>query len=245
MRIRPSMVVLFSSLTVIMALESISEVRAQNAQLEKLFAALDRPVLVERGINALPLERVLDELRQKHDLEFVIDTEAFERKQNRKDIAKCEVSFEKASGITASLFLDLLLRQMDAGFETRGGKVRIVPATGRHIIYHPAYLPGMEERRTKIMKETLRKQVTLEKGLEEMTFGEAKSYFEDRFDISILVDQARFPKAGRKLVDRSVSLPIMENEPLEQVLKSLTTQLKAAMEIRGGAILIVPREPEI
>jgi hypothetical protein len=244
MWIKHSVVVQWLSFVAIVALAWASETQGQNGSLGKLFVALDRPVQFEEGISKWPLQKVLDQLRQKNNLEFVIDTDAFEKELDRKDVAKCKVSFDRVSGIPTSLFLDMLLRQINAHFETRDGKIRIVPVTDQHSVYHPACLPSREERRKETVRSKLQKPVTLAKGLDSMTFGEAKAYFEDRFDLSILVDQGLFPKADERVTERSVELPCLQNIPLEQVLKSLLAQAKATMEIRGGAVLVVPKEPE-
>jgi hypothetical protein len=220
---------------------SFGQVAAQDRSLGKLFTALDRPVIFETGIDRMPLERALVILGQKHQLEFVLDVDAFARQQNRKDIAKSNVLFDKVSGIPVSLFLDLLLRQIDAHFETKEGKVVIVPRMKRHALYHPPCLPTQEERRRRLVEAKFRHPVTLDKGLEPMTFGEAKQYFEDRFDLNILVDQGLFPKSKGNLMEHEVALPAMKGEPLEQVLTMLAQQLHAVLEIRGGAVLLVPK----
>lgn len=226
------------------ALTPLSAALAQHKSLGQLFTALDRPVLFPRGINKWPLERVLDQLRQKNNLEFEIDANAFEKKLDRRDIAKSAVSFDPVSGIPTSLFLDMLLRQLDAHFETRDGKVRIVPMTERHSLYHPACLPSVDERGTRLVESKLRRPVSLKNGLERMTFGEAKNYFEDRYDVSILVDQGLFPKESKAITRRLTELPVLDKVALGTVLNSLLLQIDAAMEIRGGAILIVPKALE-
>ena len=228
----------------ILALAAYSSGQSQNNEsLGKLFSTLDRPVLFEEGISEWPLEKVLDHVRKKANLELVIDTEAFEKKLGRKDVAKTKISFDRVSGIPASLFLDALLHKIDGHFETREGKVYIVPATNQHSLYHPACLPSQEARRAQLVSSSLKKPVTLTKGLSRMEFGEAKGYFEDRFGISILIDQGLFPKGSKNLLERPVELPPLENVPLEAVLESLAAQMNAAMETRGGTVLIVPKEP--
>lgn len=217
-----------------------SRAPARDPELSRLFTALDRPVMFAGGIDHWPLEQVLEKLRQRNKLEFVIDAESFARRLNRKEVGKLKVRFDPVSGITTSLFLDMILRQIDAHFETRHGKVVIVPAMKTHSLYHPACLPGLEERRRQLVEAKLRRPVTLEKGLEKMTFGEAKQYFEDRFDLTILVDQGLFPKKAEPVLELPVALPAMFDVPLERVLNMFAKQLGAALEIRGGAVLVIP-----
>src|SRR5262249_24106332 len=121
-------------------------------------------------------------------------------------------------------------------------KIRIVPAPDREIFYHPACLPSQEQRRARVLDAKLQRHVNLIKGLEPMQFVEAKEYFEDRYDMTILVDQGLFPKGQEKLLNRKVELEKVENLTVQQVLKELVSQLDAEMELRGGAVLIIPKE---
>ncbi len=229
-------------LAVTLAVATAPQASGQDKGLGKVFTALDHPVSFDGKIDKWLLGEVLDELGEKTKLEFKIDTEAFEKKLGRKDIARSKVSFDRTGGLSASLFLDIFLRQLDAHFETRDGKVWIVPMTDQHNVYHHPCLRLEEERRTKLVRAKLQHPVNLDKGLERMTFGEAREYFEDRFDLTILVDQGLFPKAAKPVGKRLIELPAMAGVPLEQVLNLLIEQLGADMEIRGGAVLIVPRE---
>jgi hypothetical protein len=229
-------------LAAVMAATSSPQAPRQENSLGSLFLALDRPIVFDQGINKRPLEEILGRLRENINLEFIIDADAFEKKLNRKDIARSKVSFDSVSGMPASLFLDIFLRQLDAHFETRNGKVWIVPMTDQHNVYHPPCLRLEDDRRRRVAEAKLQHPVWLDKGLERMPFDDARCYLQDRFDLTILVDQRLFPKASKPVGEREIELPVIANVPLEHVLKLLLEQLKADMEIRGGALLIVPRE---
>jgi hypothetical protein len=210
---------------------------------EGLLAALDQPVMFEEEISRLPLERVLKHLGQNGNLEFVIDADAFEAKLGRRDVARWEISFDRVKGIPTSLFLDVMLRQIGARFEIRAGKMAIVPATNHHPLYHPACMPLEDKRRTDLMKLKLQKPVVLEVGLDKMTFGEVRQYFEDRFDITIIIDQGLFPKAAKRCAEQSVRLDPLVGLTLETVLEALVVQFGATMESRGDVVLVVPLLP--
>jgi hypothetical protein len=218
--------------------------QGQDVLQERLLAALDQPVMFEEELSRLPLERVLKHLGQNGNLEIVIDADAFEAKLGRRDVARWEISFDRVKGIPTSLFLDMVLRQIGARFETRAGRVAIVPATKHHPLYHPACVPLEDKRRTDFMKLKLQKPVVLERGLEKMTFGEAKQYFEDRFDITIVVDEGLFPKAAKLCAQQSVRLDPLVGLTLETVLEALVVQFGATMETRGGVVLVVPMLPK-
>jgi hypothetical protein len=229
----------------VLASALLSQAQGHGAAPGKLFAALDRPVSFEKGIDQVPLERVLKQLGQASNLEFVIDADAFEKNLGKKNIAKWEISFDKATKITTSLFLDMALRQIDGRFDIRAGKVAIIPAASKQQgLYHPAWLPLEEKHRTIAIRSTLKKPVALSHGLDKMTFGEAKQYFEDRFDLSILVDDGLFPESAEHGSERPVRLPILEGVPLETVLEALAAQIGATTEVRGGAVLVVPMSPK-
>jgi hypothetical protein len=78
MWIKHSKMVRWLAFAAIVSLTCSSSAQDQSGSLGKLFVALDRPVLFGRGIDEWPLQKVLDQLRQKNNLEFVIDTDALE-----------------------------------------------------------------------------------------------------------------------------------------------------------------------
>jgi len=91
------------------------------------------------------------------------------------------------------------------------------------------------------MKSTLEKPVVLEKGLEKMTFGEAKQYFEDRFDITILVNEQAFKaaEAGEpNILEAQVKLDKMSGVSLATVLRLLTAQFNGTYIVRRDYIEI-------
>ncbi len=93
------------------------------------------------------------------------------------------------------------------------------------------------ERRHELMFSKLSKPVTLDKGLDEMTFVEAKYYFEDRFDLTILVNERAFPK-GSKTLAAHVKLDKMSGVTLRTVLQMLLDQF-------GGIYIVHPEYIEI
>ncbi len=96
-------------------------------------------------------------------------------------------------------------------------------------------------RKVRLMKAKLDKPVVLDKGLEKMTFGDAKQYFEDRFDITILVNEAAFKAAesdNQNINEAQVKLDKMSGVTLGTVLRLLTAQFNGTYIIRRDYIEI-------
>jgi tetratricopeptide (TPR) repeat protein len=96
-------------------------------------------------------------------------------------------------------------------------------------------------RKIRIMKAKLDKPVVLDKGLEKMTFGDAKQYFEDRFDITILVNEAAFKAIESDVPnvnEAQVKLDKMSGVSLATVLRLLTAQFGGTYIIRRDYIEI-------
>jgi hypothetical protein len=102
---------------------------------------------------------------------------------------------------------------------------------------HPLLSPAQWERRHRLMLANLEKPVILEKGLDRMTFGEAKAYFEDRFDVTILVNEKAFPKNSKSL-QAQVKLEKMSGVTLRTALQLMLDQF-------GGAYVVRPEFIEI
>jgi RNA polymerase sigma factor (sigma-70 family) len=86
------------------------------------------------------------------------------------------------------------------------------------------------ERKHRLMWNTLTKPVVLDKGLEKMTLGEAKQYFEDRFQVLILTDTKAFKLAGvDSPLEVDVKLDRVSGIPLRHVLGLLADQLNATI----------------
>jgi len=83
-----------------------------------------------------------------------------------------------------------------------------------------------KERAYQLFRSKMAKPVVLEKGLERMTFGEAKNYFEDRFDITILANAAAFPKDSNPL-ESEVKFDKMAAISLQEVLEMMMNQIDA------------------
>jgi hypothetical protein len=228
-----------------------SKARAQDlasADLE-LVKKLNRPVLLERGIDPnTSLRMFLDRTAKKYGVAIKLDTPAFKAKG--VDIENEKVTFDKVAGIPLGLLLELVLKQVRAAYEGKDGLVNVIPAAPERKVQ----FERLDEKRRNFgaaeIKRKLGSGVTLERGLEKIMFDEAKSYFEDRYDLIIVIDYGSFPRKGaygpfpkkageRPPWRRNVSLPIMKDIPLDKVLKQLTDQIDADYEIRDDVVLIV------
>ena len=96
-------------------------------------------------------------------------------------------------------------------------------------------------RKVRALRSKLEKPVVLEKGLDKMTFGEAKAYFEDRFDVTILINDAAFKAAdagAEKISESEVKLEKMSGVSLATVLRLLTSQFGGTYLVRRDYIEI-------
>ncbi len=97
------------------------------------------------------------------------------------------------------------------------------------------------ERRHLLMLRKLEQPVMLDKGLDRMTFGEANAYFEDHFQITILVNEKAFPK-GTKSLQAIVKLEKISGVSLRTVLQMLLDQFGAAYLLHRDYIEITTPE---
>ncbi|HEV8060675.1 MAG TPA: sigma-70 family RNA polymerase sigma factor [Gemmataceae bacterium] len=104
--------------------------------------------------------------------------------------------------------------------------------------------PVERERRHHLILSKLEKPVTLDKGLDRMTFGEAKAYFEDRFEITILVNEKAFLVNEKAFPEGSETLEA--NVKLDKLSGvTLGTTLQMMLDQFGGIYLVRPDFIEI
>jgi RNA polymerase sigma factor (sigma-70 family) len=89
-------------------------------------------------------------------------------------------------------------------------------------------------RKHHLMQIKLEKPVVLEKGLDKMTFGDAKQYIADRFDLTILANSRAFGEAN--ILESQVQLEKMSAVSLREVLQLLADQLGATFVVRPGYV---------
>ena len=100
-------------------------------------------------------------------------------------------------------------------------------------------------RRDKLVRINLDKPVVLEKGLEKMTFGEAKAFFENRFGITILVNDKAFKArdaGAERILEAEVKLEKLAGIPLRSVLPMLLDQFDGAYLIHPDYIEVTTPE---
>jgi RNA polymerase sigma factor (sigma-70 family) len=98
------------------------------------------------------------------------------------------------------------------------------------------------ERKYNHLRSKLSHPVVLEKGLDKMTFGEAKAYFEDRFDLTILVNFAAFPKSDKHPQEKEVQLEKMSGVSLQTALDMFMDQIGGTYVIRTDYVEITTPE---
>ena len=84
-------------------------------------------------------------------------------------------------------------------------------------------------RKHYVMMSKLNKPVVLDKGLEKMTFEDAKQYFEDRFDMTILRSSKAFEHS--EFAKFKVQLDKMSGVSLRTVLQLLVDQFHGALRV--------------
>ena len=220
---------------------------AQDPANADLMKKLNRPATYERGIPFdTSVKDFLDSVSKKFEFTIEIDKDSFKSQGGAKEIEKEKVGFDKSAGIRLGMVLELVLKQAGATYEAKNGVLRIIPISpGKMTVFEP--LDATEkDRRVKETRKKLSEPVNLEKGLEKMTFGEARDFFADRYDINIIIDFGAFPKkAGEKSPDRrKVELEKTKDVSLLTILKLLTQQIRASFEIRAGTIVIIPQKDE-
>ena len=97
------------------------------------------------------------------------------------------------------------------------------------------------------LKEKLATPVVLDKGIDPNTpLKDALEFFSDRYDLTILIDQAAFQKKKvEKVLDHPVWLPKLRGVRLELLLHLTASQFDGTVEVRMGAVWIVPQAKPI
>jgi hypothetical protein len=102
-----------------------------------------------------------------------------------------------------------------------------------------------DQQRKLTFEEKLDKPITLDKGIDRKTpFKDALEFVSDRYDMTILIDDAAFKKHLKMndVGDNPVHLPRLEGVRLGLVMALLAKQVKGTYEIKPDHLVIVPIE---
>jgi RNA polymerase sigma factor (sigma-70 family) len=130
----------------------------------------------------------------------------------------------------------------DSVVQLGGGAAPAAPDRPMNSEVQPLTGFAENERKYNLLRAKLNKPVVLEKGLDKMTFGEAKNYFEDRFDLTILINFAAFPKKNDHPQDMDVQLEKMSGVSLQTALDMLMDQIGGTYVIRRDYVEITTPE---
>jgi hypothetical protein len=221
-------------------LVSPPSVAADNRLEEKL----DKPITLDKPIDKnTPLQDAYEFLAARLGVRITVDKEAF-KKQSVDNLPELPVQLPKVTGVRLGLVLRLLSSQVNAGYEVKGDRVEIVPLM-------KSKKPAKRESKkwteaAKIIREELKKPITLEKGIDANTpIKDVVELLSDRAALTIIIDVGTFHFEGvQNVEDMPVQLPVQKGVPLSEVLGKVLDQIKGTYEITGGAVVIVPAEKQ-
>jgi hypothetical protein len=195
-----------------------------------------------------PLKDVLRELAQEFGVKFTIDPKAFDA-AGIENLEKRQVRVASIRGASLDRVLRLLLVQVvtDSGlvgdFRIRAGTIELTTR---------APLPLMNLAPSKALQEALDKPIAVEKGIDADTpLKDALEYFQDRTDVTILMDAGGFAAIGIPDVqDQSVQLPVFKNVKLSDVLQRLATQLGntdfvGGIDVYDDFVVVTPQHRQL
>jgi hypothetical protein len=200
---------------------------------------LDTKVTLDKGLQAgTKLKDALDFLSDRYDADFVIDKPAF-KKAGKEDISATRVELRKVAGVSLKVVLYMVLDQLEATFELRDGAVRIVPDDKPASLAERLRPPQRWHR--KPLRAKLSAPVTVKQFPDDTTLSEAIEFFEDRYDLTILIDRQAFVLAKIQDIEKqTVKLAAQDKVPLGKALAELLKPARATFLLREDFILIVP-----
>jgi hypothetical protein len=199
---------------------------------------LSRPVALRQGVAVgTRLQEIVQFLHDRYDVDIRIDEKAFLASGNPR-IGESRPGLPPLVNVSLSAVLQVLLHQVDAAMEIRGGTAWIVPQA------RPQSLAERLPRARKYFKDRLGKPVTLRQGIEAGTsLADALQLFRDRYEVNVVVDTRAFERAGIKDIDKQpVKLAAQMEVPLSAVLGQLLAQAGATFVPRDEMVVVIPAD---
>ncbi|MFM8274299.1 MAG: hypothetical protein ACKODX_18480 [Gemmata sp.] len=206
------------------------EPKAKSADpLERVLAALDQEVLLKDGFNPneVPLFELLRGVAKRHDLNLVINENAF-KQMGAPNIRDEKPGASALRGITVRQFLNTTLEGLNASYLLKNGAVEVVPVGYAAQVARAAV--GDDGGRGRL-KEPLVSAVFKEKPLNEAVARVAETY-----DLTVVVS----PQAGDAKTG-FVSARLL-NVPADKALELLALQCDLRVVRKGNAFLITGRD---
>jgi len=205
---------------------------------------LDLKVTLDKGLRAgTKLAEALDFLEDRYDFTIRIDEPAFQ-KAGKEKVGATKVELRKLSGVSLRAVLYMILDQLEASFEIRDGAVRIFP------VDKPASLAERLRPASQQVRKAIRRNLSAEVPIgdakafgDDTTLAEAIEYLEDKFDLTILIDNRAFIRAKIAEIEKQTVKPAaQEKVPAGKFLEDLLKPAGATFILREDFILVVPRE---
>jgi hypothetical protein len=200
---------------------------------------LDGKVTLDKGLQpGTKLKEALDFFEDRYDLTIRIDEAAF-KKAGKEGVGATKVELRKLAGISLKVVLYMVLDQLEATFEVSDHAVRIVPAAKPASLAERLRPPRQWVRRH--LRAKLSDLVTFKEFPDDTTLSEAIEFFEDRYDLTILIDRQAFVRAKILDIDKqTVKLAAQDKVPLGKALAELLKPVRATFLLRDDFILIMP-----
>jgi WD40 repeat protein len=201
---------------------------------------LECKATLEKGFAAgTALSGVLDFLSDRYDMSIRVDAESFQR-IGKTRFENTKVSLQPLAGVRLEVVLYLLLDPIGADWEMREGVLWIVPlAKPRDLADRLQLSPRYFRER---IQQKLETRSTLKDGIAAGTpLAQALATIGNKVDISFLIDQTAFERAGIKDIDKEPTRLAEQTEvPTRQMLEELLKPLGATVVLREEMAIVVP-----
>jgi hypothetical protein len=200
---------------------------------------LDGKVTLDKGLQpGTKLKEALDFFEDRYDLAIRIDEVAFQ-KAGKEEVRATKVELRRLSGVSLKAVLYMVLDQLEATFEVSDHAVRIVPAAKPASLAERLRPPQQWYR--KPIRAKLSNLVTFKQFPDDTTLTEALEFFEDRYDLTILIDRQAFIRAKVNDIEKqTVKLAAQDKVPLGKALADLLKPARATFLLREDFVLIIP-----
>lgn len=218
--------------------------------------SLFHPVRCDREPHGISLAEAIEVYGKVYGQKMVLDRQAF-ADLGERDADKYPLAGRgRALGDEPRLLdvLDVILWQVDGNdwnsyFYIRDGVIEITAARSdsdraKMLSAHQELVRAYEALRKEIPQPKIQRNVTLDQGIDANTpLKDVLEFLGDRFDLSILVDEAGFEAAGiDKVGERPIQLAPHCEVPLENVWEDLASKSGTRARLAGETLARAPRE---
>jgi hypothetical protein len=197
----------------------------------KLPAILTRPITIERSYEKTELNTVLATLREKYKCSVTLDEASFGK--GGKAVGQAKVTLWGITNAPCGLVLEMVARQVGGTISWEGDRLKLTAGKARDL----KTLIGLPIPKftTKLATPT-----QLARPIEKAPLKDILEFFGDKYELTIVLDNWAFTKAGINDVDDIPCGLAADILPLRKCLDNLAKKVNGIAIVGESVILIVP-----